>query len=123
MLDHGLDAPAYAEQDGYFIVTFEGPNGDYDRLKVPERTTGLISPAIEARLNERQKQIILHVQKEGSVTRGWCVAKFKVANDTAGRDLKELIELGILLARGKGRAAHYVIRVPGEIDRESADVT
>ena len=24
MLDHGLDAPFYAQQDGYFVVTFHG---------------------------------------------------------------------------------------------------
>jgi hypothetical protein len=44
------------------------------------------------------------------VTRGWRVAKFKVANDTAGRDLKRLTELGILMAKGKGRAVRYVLR-------------
>jgi predicted HTH transcriptional regulator len=54
----------------------------------------------------------VHVQKEGSVTRGWCVAQFDVANDTAGRDLKGLTELGILSAKGKGRGAYYVIRLP-----------
>jgi ATP-dependent DNA helicase RecG len=42
MLNHGLNAPAFSEQDGYFLVTFPGPNGDYDRLKLPENATGLI---------------------------------------------------------------------------------
>jgi ATP-dependent DNA helicase RecG len=112
MLNHGLDAPIFAEHDGYFVVTFPGPNGDYDRLKLPETVVGMIPPAVESRLNERQREIVLHVQKEGSVTRGWCVAQFKVANDTAGRDLKGLTDLGVLSAKGKGRGAHYVIRRP-----------
>jgi predicted HTH transcriptional regulator len=51
MLNHGLDAPAFSEQDGYFVATFPGPNGNYDRLKTPESAPGLISPAVEARLN------------------------------------------------------------------------
>ena len=33
MLNHGLDSPTFTEQDGYFVVTFPGPNGNYDRLK------------------------------------------------------------------------------------------
>jgi predicted HTH transcriptional regulator len=112
MLNHGLDAPTFAEHDGYFVVTFPGPNGNYDRLKLPEAVVGMIPPAVEARLNDRQRQIVVHVQKEGSVTRGWCVAQFDVANDTAGRDLKGLTELGILSAKGKGRGAYYVIQPP-----------
>jgi hypothetical protein len=56
LLNHGLDAPAFAEQDGFFVVTFPGPNGNYDRLKVPEGAAGLVSPAIEAQLNKRQKR-------------------------------------------------------------------
>ena len=35
MLNHGLDAPTFTEQDGYFVVTFPGPNGNYDRIKTP----------------------------------------------------------------------------------------
>ena len=95
MLNHGLAAPAFTEQDGYFVVTFPGPHGNYDRLKVPAGAMGLVTPSLEAQLNERQKKIVVHVQKAGVVTRGWCVARFKVANDTAGRDLKELTELGV----------------------------
>jgi predicted HTH transcriptional regulator len=118
MLNHGLDAPTFTEQDGYFVVTFPGPNGNYDRLKVPAGTAGLITPAVESQLNERQRKIVVHVQKAGVVTRGWCVAKFNVANDTAGRDLKELTELGILSLQGKGRAVRYVLR---KIAAESTD--
>ncbi len=110
MLNHGLDAPNFAEQDGYFVLTFLGPNGNYDRLKVPDNRAALIPPALEAQLNARQKRIFRHVMKTGSVTRRWCVVRFKIANDTAGRDLKALTELGILAAQGKARAVRYVLR-------------
>jgi predicted HTH transcriptional regulator len=110
MLNHGLDEPRIDQQDGFFVVTLPGPNGNYDRLTIPAGTMGLITPAIESQLNERQRKIVIHVQKVGVVTRGWCVAKFNVANDTAGRDLKELTELGVLSLQGKGRAVRYVLR-------------
>ena len=112
MLNHGLDQPVLTTETGYFQITFPGPGDDIDRIRVP-KTTVLITPALEAQLNERQKKIIAQVYKEGFVTRGWCVAKFKVANDTAGRDLKRLTELGILVAQGKGRAVRYVLGNPG----------
>lgn len=109
MLNHGLEAPDLSQSDGYFVVTLPGPAGQYDRIRITGKEAGPVTPAIEERLNDRQKKIILEVQKSGQVTRRWCVEKFKVANDTAGRDLKELVNLGILLPKGKGRAAHYVI--------------
>ena len=54
MPDHGLDAPLYAQHDGYFVVTFHSPKGDYKRLKLPEGATGIITPAVEAQLSDRQ---------------------------------------------------------------------
>ena len=114
MLNHGLDAPAFTEQDGYFIVTFPGPNGNYDRLKVPEGAPGLVSPAIEAQLNDRQKKILVEVQKTGSVTSGWCRKHLPVVYDTIRRDLLGLVELGLLQPEGRGRSAHYVPKTSRE---------
>ena len=54
--------------------------------------------------------IFARVMAEGMVTRGWCVTEFGVANDTAGRDLKGLTELGLLVLVGKGRAVRYVAK-------------
>jgi predicted HTH transcriptional regulator len=110
MLNHGLDAPMLGQQDGFFVVTLRGPAGHYDRLKVPAGATGPITPAIESQLNERQKLIMTHVFSGESVTRGWCVTKFDVANDTAGRDLKGLTKLGLIEPQGRGRAVRYVVK-------------
>ena len=111
MLNHGLDGPKIDQQDGFFVVTLHGPAGAYDRIKPPlTSVSGPVTPAIEAQLNERQKLILAHVLSEGSVTRRWCVAEFKVANDTAGRDLKALTTLGLLEVQGKGRAARYIVK-------------
>jgi predicted HTH transcriptional regulator len=110
MLDHGLGEPKIEQQDGFFVVTLPGPAGNFDRIKTPATTAGPVTPAIEAQLNERQKRIVAQVMAEGMVTRGWCVTEFGVANDTAGRDLKGLTELGLLQQIGKGRAVRYVAK-------------
>jgi ATP-dependent DNA helicase RecG len=111
MLDHGLDELKISQQDGFFVVTLFGPAGNFLRIKTPAHTSGPVTPAIEVRLNERQKRIFSRVLAEGTVTRGWCVAEFGVVNDTAGRDLKGLTELGLLEQVGKGRAVRYVARM------------
>ncbi len=110
MLNHGLAEPAITQQDGFFVVTLPGPAGDFDRIKTPAAAAGPVTPAIEAQLNDRQKRIVAQVLAAGTVTRGWCVAEFGVANDTAGRDLKGLTELGLLELQGQGRAARYVLK-------------
>jgi ATP-dependent DNA helicase RecG len=79
MLNHGLDVPSFGEEDGYFVVTFRGPNGNYQRLKLPEGAVGLVTPAVEAQLNERQKQIMVEMHKAGFVTSGWWRKAFGVA--------------------------------------------
>ncbi len=106
MLDHGLDKPLIGTDTGYFQVTFLGPGENLDRIRMPE-TQLMVTPSIEAKLNERQKRILQQALEAGSVTRRWCVTEFGVASDTAGRDLKSLKELGLLRAKGRGRAVHY----------------
>ena len=119
MLDHGLDEPRIAQQDGFFIVTLPGPAGNFDRIKTPAAIPGLVTPAVEAKLNERQKRIFARALAQGLVTRNWCVTEFGVANDTAGRDLKGLAALGLVAQVGQGRAAHYVAKSIGSRITES----
>jgi predicted HTH transcriptional regulator len=114
MLDHGLEAPNLTQGDGYFVVTLCGPNGNYERLKVPANAAGPITPSIEAQLNDRQKRIILRAQETGAVTSGWCQKNLKVVRDTANRDLTGLVQLGLLSVVGKGRGTRYLPASPGE---------
>jgi predicted HTH transcriptional regulator len=107
MLNHGLEAPLFGQQDGFFIVTLPGPAGNYDRLKVPAGVTGQITPAIEAQLNKRQKKIMIEVQKTGAVTSGWCRKQLGVTYDTANRDLLALLKLGLLMRKGRGPGTRY----------------
>ena len=111
MLNHGLDAPLYGQQDGFFVVTFRGPNGNYERLKLPDGATGLITTAVEAQLNDRQKKIMIQAQKEGFVTSGWCGKTFDVAYQTVYRDLNGLLKLELVEAIGRGRSTRYIPKI------------
>ena len=107
MLNHGLDAPGFGQQDGFFIVTLPGPAGNYDRIALPADAGGLVTPSLEEQLNKRQRKIILSLQQGRRVTTGWCRKEFGVTQDTAYRDLAALIALGLVEQRGKGRGTHY----------------
>jgi ATP-dependent DNA helicase RecG len=108
MIDHGLDQPLLGTDTGYFQVTFPGPGPDLDGLRVPVAGL-LVTPAVEAQLNDRQKKIVAHVAEDGFVTSGWCRAHLPVVYDTIRRDLLALVQLGILRAQGKGRSTRYVL--------------
>lgn len=107
MLDHGLDRPAIGTDMGYFQITFPGPGEKVERLRVPERRL-LVTPAVEAQLNQRQKAIMAYVLAEGSVTNRWCRSRFHVVYNTAYRDLQGLVDLGLIEPVGSGRSAKYV---------------
>ena len=107
MLDHGLDQPILGSDTGYFQITFPGPGENVERLRVPEKQL-LVTPAVEAQLNERQRKILAHALEIGSVTTGWCMETLGVVRDTAHRDLVGLVDLDILVRKGSGRGARYV---------------
>ncbi len=107
MLDHGLDEPRLDQQDGFFVVTFPGPDGNYNRIRTSDKVTGAVTPAMESRLNERQKQIIRHVLEYDNVTSGWCRSEFGITYDTANRDFLELVEAGLLVRVGRGRGTRF----------------
>ena len=114
MQDHGLDAHNLEQRDGYFRVILSGPDGDFDRLRSPADIQGLISPSLEAQLNDRQKQIMVQVQTEGSITSGWCRKEFSVAYQTVYRDLTGLLEAGLIEQIGSGRSTKYIIGIPND---------
>ena len=110
MLNHGLNKPEIKLVDGEVMVILLGPGNDLDRIKIPLDNSRIISHSTEAKLNDRQKKIVIYVLKNGEVTSGWCKKKFNVVYDTTYRDLSELVELGVLKRIGKGRGTKYVLK-------------
>ncbi|MBI3605629.1 MAG: DUF4062 domain-containing protein [Nitrospirae bacterium] len=112
MRDHGLDQPILGADTGYFQITFPGPGENIERLRASEKRL-LVTPSVEAQLNERQRKILAHALENGSVTTGWCIETLGVVRDTAHRDLVGLVDLNLLISKGSGRGAKYVPKEGG----------
>ncbi len=107
MLNHGLEEPAIAQQDGFFVVTLPGPAGNFDRIRVPVNAGGLVTPAMEAALTERQKKMIAILSAGEELTSRRCEAEFGISRPIAARDFGELMHLGLAERVGSGRSTRY----------------
>jgi predicted HTH transcriptional regulator len=108
MLDHGLDPPRYAVNGGFFQVVLPGPGADLGRLRIRPNAVGqFVEPSVEAKLNDRQKQMAaMLIQGEELVSRR-CEKEFGITRDTAARDFKLLVELNLAHKLGAGRSTRY----------------
>jgi len=61
-------------------------------------------------INERQKKALEYLQNKGMITRRKYLDITNVSTRTANNELKELVEKGLILRKGKGRAVHYILR-------------
>ena len=110
MLNHGLDQPLLGTDTGYFQVTFPGPGENLDRLRVPVSIPGaLVTPAIEAQLNERQTKMLALLAAGEKLTSRRCEQEFGITRDTAARDFALLMELGLAARQGRGRSTSYIL--------------
>ena len=109
MLNHGLSAPEIAQQDGFFVVTLRGPAGNYDRLTVPAGVTGPITPAVEAQLNKRQRDIVGRLISGQELTSRECRKLYALSPQAVYKDFQKLIELGLARQTGSGRTTRYVL--------------
>ena len=109
MLNHGLDQPLLGTDTGYFQVTFAGPGENLDRIRIPALASGaLVTPAIEAQLNDRQKKMVGLLVAGEKLTSRRCEEEYGVTRDTAARDFALLVELGLAIKQGRGRSTSYV---------------
>jgi ATP-dependent DNA helicase RecG len=88
MLNHGLDQPLLSTDTGYFQVTFAGPGDSLDRIHVAAPALGMIvTPAIGATLNERQKKMVALLVAGEKLTSRRCEQEFRVTRDAAAKVL------------------------------------
>jgi ATP-dependent DNA helicase RecG len=106
MLDHGLDKPILSTEMGYFQVTFPGPGDNIERIRVPE-TQLLVTPAVEAQLNERQRKMMKWLAEGEEITSRLCESEFGVTRTITAGDFKKLIKLGLAEKVGGGRSTRY----------------
>ena len=81
-------------------------------LALAEAHPNLMNSSSTNHLNERQQQALLHIQTQGQITNRGYQELTKVSQKQAVRDLNEMMELGLIERKGKGRATHYVYRIP-----------
>jgi predicted HTH transcriptional regulator len=108
MLDHGLDRPAFALDQGCVVVALPGPGDDLDRIRISKETPTGLTPAQEEALSDRQRAILREAVTSGFITTAWCIEAFDIVKDTARRDFRHLVKLGLLQRVGKGRGTKYV---------------
>ena len=69
----------------------------------------LVTPAVEANLNERQRAMVSLLVGGEALTSRRCEEKFGVTRDTANRDFSILMELGLATKEGQGRSTRYIL--------------
>ncbi len=112
MLNHGLDQPLLGTESGYFQVTFPGPGESLERLRAPASVQRpVVTTAVEAQLNERQKKMVALLAAGEKLTSRRCEEEFGVTRDTAARDFGFLLDLGVATRQGSGRSTSYVLAV------------
>ena len=90
-------------------------------LGYPLNTYLLVTPAVEAQLNERQRKMLLLLVQGEELTSRRCEAEFAITRDTANRDFSFLMKLGLVRKEGKGRSTRYMLGKQNVIVRESSD--
>jgi predicted HTH transcriptional regulator len=113
MLDHGLDRPLLETDTGYFQVTFPGPGENIERLRVPQSRL-VVTPAVEAQLNERQRRMLLRLVEGEELTSRQCEAEFSVTRTITSSDFRKLVELGLAERMGAGRSTRYRLKGASE---------
>jgi len=82
-----------------------------ERVLKLSRDAGLREAAGQVRLNPRQEKIIIFVKDYGQIkNQDWGELFPAVSDDTILRDIKELVEKGILVKKGKTKAARYELK-------------
>lgn len=71
---------------------------------------GLRKSLRQQEINKRQFKALQYLQKHGQIRSHEYVNRFKCSRDTAVRDLKELVELGLIETQSSGPQLRYVLK-------------
>jgi ATP-dependent DNA helicase RecG len=116
MLNHGLSAPEYDINEGYFRVVLKGPGDNLDRLRVPAGIETGISPATEAQLTNRQRNILTRMAAGERISSALCMRLYEITRQAVNADFNKLLDLELIERVGAGRATYYVLKP--EINRQ-----
>ena len=104
MKGHGLKEPQFEERGRFFKVTFYGPGDEILNLVKSKDRVDLR----ELRLNERQIEALrLMVNNGAKITIREYRQKFGISEKTAQRDLRAMVNLGLVVKRGVKKGAYF----------------
>jgi ATP-dependent DNA helicase RecG len=107
MADWGLPRPSFEETAGGFLVTFYGRSVDVVQENEPVDRSRLVRLG----LNERQMTAMEYLTKNGRITnREYRDLNADITDETARRDLAELVDKDLLLRIGDKRATYYILK-------------
>ena len=67
----------------------------------------------ELELSPRQRKIIEYVKEHGKITNRECQKMFRISDRHVLKDIKILLDKGLITKRGSGRSTHYVSKSSG----------
>lgn len=92
----GLPEPDFEQREGFFVLTLWRDRWTPENL-------------VQWSLNDRQASAIALLRQQGQLSNAQYQAVAGASRPTAKRDLEDMVAKGILLPRGRGRGAHYVL--------------
>lgn len=107
MEEAGLRSPQIDADRDWFRITFYGPGEAF--LGVSAAQSPTFSAQTLGRLNLCQCRLLGQMQVRGQITRLEYEQEFEVERSQAHRDLRELVELGLLRREGSNRASYYML--------------
>lgn len=99
---NSLSEPIFQNLSGGFEVTLVGPGKSFKKEIEKEKLHKL-------ELNERQKNAIKYLKKEKTITRQIYSRINNIGDTYAKKELKELIQKGIIRKIGKGKNTYYIL--------------
>jgi len=104
MSTHGLKEPRFEERERFFKVTFHGPSDEILNLVKSKDIVNLR----DLKINERQIEALkLMVNEKVKMTIREYKEKFWISEKTAKRDIKKLVDLGLVVKRGVKKGAFF----------------
>ncbi len=105
--------------DAVAAATATARDGVIARTQASAGRTEAVSPDGPVYLRDRQRQGMEYIRLNGAIRSGQYQELVHIVPDTARRDFTDLLEKGLIAARGVGRGTHYVLTTRGadEISR------
>ena len=98
----GLKEPRYEFHPLETKIIFDSPIQENTFIEIDD---------ISGQLNERQKNALFHVEKNGKIATREYVEINRVSRQTAHAELRDLTNKGLFTMTGKGRGTRYVRKV------------